>query len=81
MALQATGSNTLPFTTATDVAGLLAACEVIAAQKHDGHLTLLRFTTHWKGCFGTPQVDREEIGALPEYRSLPELLTALLTSA
>jgi hypothetical protein len=26
----------------------------IANEKYDGHFTLLKFTTNWRCCFGTP---------------------------
>jgi hypothetical protein len=33
---------------------LLAIAEAVALKRHDGHLSILRFTTHWKVVFGTP---------------------------
>jgi hypothetical protein len=29
-------------------------CVKIANKKFDGHMTLYKFTTNWKFCFGTP---------------------------
>lgn len=48
-----------------------------AERVADGHLTMLRFTTHWKCCFGTP--DRDEIAALQGFPSLREALADLLS--
>ena len=35
-----------------------------AAAEHDGHVTLMRFTTGWKIIFGTPSLDLEDQGTL-----------------
>ena len=37
-------------------ATLLRMAEEIARAKYDGHLTILRFTTHWKAAYGTPHL-------------------------
>ena len=29
-------------------------CKEIADKKFDGHMTLFKFTTNWRFCFGTP---------------------------
>ena len=36
------------------LATLIEMAESFALQHHDGHLTIMRFTTHWKVMFGTP---------------------------
>lgn len=41
-----------------------AMCEQIASDEHDGHLTLLRFTTGWKAMFGTCNPDDSDRGYL-----------------
>ncbi len=35
---------------------LLSLAEAMALKKADGHLTILRFTTHWKVILGTPDL-------------------------
>ena len=37
-----------------DTSALLAMAEKIAKERFDGHLTIFRFTTHWKVMFRTP---------------------------
>ena len=32
----------------------IAACSRMANENYDGHFTLLKFTTNWRCCFGTP---------------------------
>jgi hypothetical protein len=39
--------------TPTD-AELLADLERVASRHHDGHVTIMRFTTNWRVGFGTP---------------------------
>ena len=36
---------------------LVTCVEDIARKKHDGHLTIMKFTTGWKAFFGTPDLD------------------------
>jgi hypothetical protein len=50
----------------------------IAVEAYDGHLTILRFTTHWKGMFGTP-VDRGSFATLQPYPSLTATLAAMIS--
>lgn len=48
-----------------------------ANKNYDGHLTMMKFTTGWKICFGTPVMDasgREEVYVLPQYDSLDDAL-------
>lgn len=53
-----------------------------AKEKHDGHLTIMRFTTHWKAFYGTPTFDypigREEVWRLPAYPNMQAALSAVL---
>ena len=57
----------------TDVEDLLEEVEDYARLAYDGHITILRFTTHWKGCYRT-ETDREIIDQLPPFESLHQLL-------
>ncbi len=37
-----------------------------AIEKHDGHLTIMRFTSGWKACLGTVDTsDRERLWEMP----------------
>lgn len=53
-----------------------------AQKHHDGHFTLLAFTTGFKCAFGTPDLDsgkgREQVDNLPKYGQLSEALGMLL---
>lgn len=42
---------------------MLARLQDVAKRKHDGHLTILRFTTNWRVGFLTP-TSREEVNSL-----------------
>jgi len=57
---------------------LLGLAEMLAIQKEDGHITLMRFTTGWKVVLGTPNLDtgegRVEIANLKSHSSLREAL-------
>lgn len=60
---------------------LLEFAQKIAIKKYDGHLTVMRFTTHWKVMFGTPNLDidgRKEVRKLQAYPTLEEALRALI---
>jgi len=62
---------------------LFEIAEGMAKQKYDGHLTVMRFTTHWKVMFGTPNLDidgRQEVRQLKAYSSLAEALKELVCS-
>lgn len=52
------------------------------ARNHDGHLTIMRFTTGWKAMLGTPDLDtskgREQISTLKGYESLEDALFYLI---
>lgn len=57
---------------------LVKQVEEIAAEKYDGHYTVYRFTTHYKGVFGTLMESnisiREQLKDLPSFKTLDELL-------
>jgi hypothetical protein len=55
----------------------LKIAEEIARSHFDGHLTIMRFTTHWKVMFGTP-AHRDEIKRLPYFLTLREALEWLV---
>ena len=60
---------------------LLELAERIAKQRNDGHLTIMRFTNHWKVCFGTPNLDtdgRAKVERLKDYETLEDALFHLL---
>jgi hypothetical protein len=54
-----------------------------ACEFHDGHFDILRFTTHYKGGYGTPDLTfgtgRDEIGNLTGFKSVEKLLDHMLT--
>lgn len=55
--------------------GLMTVLEQIADKNHDGHFTVMKFTTNWRVCFGTPEdrADRMsdmEVGATFEEAAL-----------
>jgi hypothetical protein len=43
---------------------LLADLIEIAERCFDGHLTIMKFTTNWRACFGTP-MDDDDISNMP----------------
>lgn len=57
---------------------LVKQVENIAAEKYDGHYTVYRFTTHYKGVFGTLMESnvsiRDKLKDLPAFKTLDELL-------
>ena len=61
---------------------LLKIAELIAEDSYKGHLTILRFTTHWKVFFGTPDMDtgkgREFVNKIYAFDSLDEALSNLI---
>jgi len=64
-----------------DLAALFALAESTAKERNDGHLTIMRFTTHWKAMFGTPNLDiggREQVRELHGASTLRDALVALL---
>jgi hypothetical protein len=61
-----------------DETTLLCIAETKADRKHGGHLTILKFTTHWKAMFGTPNDINEEMRPLKGYPTLKKALIGLL---
>jgi hypothetical protein len=61
---------------------LLTLAERLAAERHDGHLTLLRFTTGWKACLGTPDLEGggggDQVRRLRAFPTIKEALVALI---
>jgi hypothetical protein len=60
---------------------LLKIAELIARTRYDGHLTIMRFTTHWKAMFGTPNLDidgRVEVRRLKGFPTLEQALKQLI---
>lgn len=61
---------------------LLNQAITYARIKHDGHLTILRFTTGWKAAYGTPDLDtnvgRKQVEQLKSFPSLEEVLEHLI---
>jgi len=63
---------------------LLAKVEAIAVERYDGHLTVFRFTTHWKAMFGTLElyggdcVGSNQVHCLPTFPTLEAALAALI---
>lgn len=59
---------------------LIKQIEEIADKKYDGHYTIYRFTTHYKGVFGTLMEQgkgntiRDQLNTLPSFLTLEELL-------
>jgi hypothetical protein len=48
-----------------------------AQEEHDGHLTIMRFTTNWRVGFDTPQ-DREAIDEMHVGKTFAEAATTAL---
>jgi hypothetical protein len=58
----------------------LRTLEEWAQRRHDGHLTLMRFTTGWKVMLGTPDMTpegREEVQRLRPYATLDDMAQRL----
>jgi len=78
------GTATEEFVTAThpEIQFLLNQAIFTARNQHDGHLTMMRFSTGWKVCFGTPELDtgngREQVLMLPLFETLEAALEHLL---
>jgi hypothetical protein len=52
----------------------------MAKGYHDGHLILMRFTTNWRSCFGTPWGDvRDAIEQMDEGATMEEALTKTMS--
>jgi len=65
-----------------DLELLLQITQAKASAISDGHLSIFKFTTHWKVILGTPDIDsgkgREEIRKLKPFFTLKEALIDLL---
>lgn len=61
---------------------LLAVAEERARARYDGHLTILRFTKHWKATFGTPDLTagegQEQVDNSPVHETLKDPLAVPL---
>jgi len=63
------------------IAKLLEKVDKIAEERHDGHLSLLKFTTHWKVCYGTINTYNggyEQVQGLIGFPNLEDALIDLL---
>ena len=56
---------------------LMSIVSLIAKLKYDGHFTILSFTNHYKGSFGTI-TEREDINRLDQYADLKLLLMDMI---
>jgi hypothetical protein len=66
-----------------DVQALLALVTTWARQYHDGHCTILAFTTGYKVTFGTPDISPggtayAQVQAMPQFPTLKEALVHVL---
>ncbi len=65
-----------------DIATLLRIINLEAARNHDGHFTLMAFTTHFRSAYGTPGTTSEEgrrrIERVPYFTSLTESLVNMI---
>jgi len=48
-------------------------CKKISNLYYDGHMTLMKFTTNWRFCFGTPEC-REDISVMAEGKTEDEAM-------
>lgn len=56
--------------------------EAIASKNYGGHYTILKFTTNWKGFYGTPDTDiRIALDKSIAYVTLNELLFNMIVAA
>ena len=64
------------------LSNLLRQVELIAEEKHGGHVTLMRLSTGWKAMFGSPDFDSEagqkEVQKLRTFKTLYEAVQSLL---
>ena len=44
----------------------------IANESHDGHFTVMKFTTNWRVCFGTPEGREERTNNMSVGKTLEE---------
>ena len=52
----------------------------VADEKHDGHLTILKFTTNWRIAFATP-AEREQIDKMTVGSSFAEAAQKALSAS
>ena len=50
-----------------------------ANKTNDGHFTLMKFTTNWRACYGTPN-DRFDIDGMVEGKTADDALLNLLAN-
>ena len=55
----------------------LVALERTALSRSDGHFTIMRFTTNWRVCLGTPE-SRDDITDMTEGETLMDAVRNLL---
>jgi len=53
-----------------DMNVLLKVVEAIAKESYGGHYTLMKFTTDWRFCFGTPFENEEETMYMAEGKTM-----------
>jgi len=62
---------------------LIRIAEQLSERKSDGHLTIMRFSTHWKVMLETPDLDcskgRDEVLKLKGFDTLEDALADLIT--
>jgi len=65
-----------------DIQTLIEKAELLAKEKTDGHLSILKFTTGYKVFLGTPNLDigenREKISKMKSFTTLEDALKHLL---
>jgi hypothetical protein len=57
---------------------LLNELVAVARERHDGHLTVMRFTTNWRVGFGTLR-ERSDISRIPKGATFAEAARVALT--
>ncbi len=66
-----------------DLELLMQIAQAKAASVSSGHLTIMKFSTHWKILFGTPNLDSEDgriqVWNLKSYDTLKKALVDILT--
>jgi hypothetical protein len=50
----------------------------IANKDFDGHFTIYKFTTHYKGFFGTSLLNRKKLWSLPGFKTMKELFSYMI---
>lgn len=51
---------------------MLELLKKIADEKHDGHFTVMKFTSNWRVSFGYTPNDRDMINEMPEGKTFEE---------